>query len=178
MNSSINLVSGKNDEVEKEQKRLRIVRIIAALSLIFVALFSILIFVINFTLPLEAVKKNQQLELANIASMHQKLAKYTILSDRISSISDIISKRNNYDARINAIYSKIPGGISVDSLDVQLGEITLGVSGPSLLSVNDLINGLIDLKDKNKIIKNINIQGLTFRPTDGVYSLTARLAIP
>ena len=177
MNSSINLVSIKNDEVEKEERRLKIVRIIAAACLIIVALFSVLIFVINFTLPLEAVKKNQQLELSNISSMHQKLAKYVLLNDRISNISDLISKRKNYASLINSVYSKLPQGLSVEALDVETQQLSLGISGSSLLQLNDFINNLILLKDKDKIIKNINIQSLTFRPVDGTYLLTFKTTL-
>lgn len=177
MNSSINLVSSKNDELEKEHQRLKIVRIIAAACLIIVALFSVLIFVINFTLPLSAVKKNQQLELANISSMHKKLVTYQLLNDRINSISRLMSQRKNYADRINTIYSKLPKELAVDALEVDKGQISLTVSGTSLLKINDFINSLIELKDKNKIIQNVNIQGLSFDAIGGKYSLSAKAII-
>ena len=176
MSSSINLVSSKNDELEKEHRRLRLVRIIAVACLVIVALFSVLIFVVNFTLPLQEVKKNQQLELANISSMHKKLATYALVRERVASISDFLMQRKNYATAINEIYLKLPKELKVQSLEVDKGEVILTVSGDSLLKINDFIDGMIALKDnsKNKILKNIIIQSLSFQPTKGLYTLAIK----
>ena len=85
-------------------------------------------------------------------------------------------QRKNYATAINEIYLKLPKELKVQSLEVDKGEVILTVSGDSLLKINDFIDGMIALKDnsKNKILKNIIIQSLSFQPTKGLYTLAIK----
>ncbi len=171
MNSSINLVSNKNDQLEKEARRLGLVRIIALCCLLLVAAFSVIVFIVNFTLPLQAVKKDQQLQLTGIASMHKKLTEFSYVGDRIKNISDIVSKRKKLNDAINSIYEKIPVTSSMDALDVGSNSIGMTISDVSLLSLNQFIDSFIAYKDKNGSIKKVVIQSLTFLAQKGKYTL-------
>ena len=174
MISSINLVSNNNSQLEKELRRVTAMRIIAIVCLVSVALLSVLIFVINFTLPLQAVKAQQQTELISIGTMHKKLVKYVLLNDRVRNIADLTAKRKNIASLINTITGKLPKDLSVESLGMENGIITLGISGNSLLTMNQFIDDFIALKDKNKIIKSINIQSLSLNVLKGKYSLSVQ----
>ena len=55
MNGSINLVSPKNEQLEKEQNRLKSVRMLAFIVMFFVVVIAILAFVINLTLPISSI---------------------------------------------------------------------------------------------------------------------------
>ena len=172
--SSINLVSNKNSELERNLKRLRIVKIFAVISLVIVALTSVLVFFINFTLPISDVKQSQKEALNNITSLHTKLATYYLIKDRINNISNIISNRKSYVDATNTVFGKIPSGLSTDALDVDTGTMILTVSGSSLLPMNQFLDNLIALGQSGKVIKNINILSLILDTKSGKYSLTVQ----
>jgi hypothetical protein len=170
--SSINLVSAKTVGLEKELKRLKIFRIIAVAFLAVTLLLSILAFVLNVTLPIEAVKKQQQAAITGIALFNNKLTQYSLLSDRAKNISDIISKRQDYGLQVEEISGKIPADASVDTMNIVSGKITIVVSSTSLLSINKFIDDMVAFGAKEKIIKNVIIQGLTLNFDNGKYSLS------
>lgn len=177
MISSINLVSNNNNQLEKELRRIKAIRIIAVICLVSVALLSVLVFVVNYTLPLQAVRAQQQTELLSIGTMHKKLVTYTLLNDRVKNISDIIAKRTDAASLINTILGKLPTDLSVDSLAMENGTITLGISGSSLITMNQFIDSFIALKDNSKIINNISIQSLSLNVLEGKYSLMVQAGI-
>lgn len=170
--SSINLVVNRNDQLEKELKRLRIFRIIAIGSLIVVALISIIIFIINITLPIPAVRKDQQQTLSNISFLREKLVKSYLINNRIKNISDIMAKRKDYSKTFDQLLSKIPADLAIDAFEIEEGVITISISGNSLIPINDLINEVIKMGNEEKIIKNVAIEGLVLNAGIGRYILT------
>lgn len=177
MSSSINLVSSKNSELERNLKRLRFVKTFAVISLILVALTSVLVFIINLSLPISDVKKGQKDTLASIASLHSKQATFFLIKDRIVNISSILSKRKSYVDATNSVFGKLPSGLSADALDVETGTMLLTVSGNSLLPMNQFLDNLIVLGQSKKVIKNLNIQSLILNTRNGSYSLTIQADI-
>jgi hypothetical protein len=178
MSSSINLVSNKNVVLEKELERLRILRITALVSLVIVLSASILVFVLNLTLPLGSVKKDQQMTIVNISLQHKKLVTYTLISDRVKKLSSIISQRKNYVSQINEVLGKVPGDVSVGALEIQLGKMTMSVSATSLEPINKFIDDIVVLGNKGKVLKNIIIQGLSLDVGSGKYTLSMQANIP
>jgi hypothetical protein len=170
--SSINLVSAKTVGLEKELKRLKIFRIIAIAFLAVTLLLSVLAFVLNVTLPIETVKKQQQATITGISFFNKKLTQYTLLSDRVKNISDIISKRQDYQTQVKEISGKIPADATVETMDIVSGKITIVISSTSLLSMNKFIDDMVAFGAKGKIIKNVIIQGLTLNFDNGKYSLS------
>lgn len=172
MSESINLVSGKSYQLEKELKRLKIIRIAAITSLVFVSLISILLFIITVTLPISAVKKDQQQTLGNIGNLHKKLIKYSFINDRVKNIADIMKKRKNYSLISDSLLSKAPADLSIDAFSIESETVILTVSGVSLIPLNKFIDDLIILGDKGKIIKNVSIESLILNVDTGKYSLS------
>src|ERR1035437_3388565 len=103
MNNNINLISNQNAGLEKELRRLKRFRLISIICLIAVLLMSILVFVLNLTLPLDSVKKEQSATAANISLLHKKLVTYTLITDRVKNISNILSQRGDELPQLNAI---------------------------------------------------------------------------
>lgn len=178
MSSSINLVSTKNDQLEKELKRLRLFRIIAVISLILVASVSVIIFVINITLPIPAIKKNQEQALSGISLLREKLVKNFLINDRVRNISEIISKRKNYSSTLENLLSKVSADLSVDTFEVEGKIVSISISGDSLIPINNFLNNIIELGNKGKIIKNVLIESLTLNSTNGKYTLSMKADIP
>ena len=76
MSDSINLVSPKNEQLEKEQNRLRIARVVAFSVMFLVAAVAVLVFVVNLTLPINSIKRSEEVTLSNIAALHKKFVQY------------------------------------------------------------------------------------------------------
>jgi competence protein ComGC len=157
MNNNINLISNQNVELEKELRRLKKFRLISMICLIVVSLVSVLIFVLNLTLPLESVKKEQSATAANISLLHKKLVTYTLITDRVRNISNILSQRGNDIPQVNEILGKVPTDLSVDGLEIQTGQINISVSGTSLVPINKFIDDMISFGAKGKmpVVENI-----------------------
>ncbi len=170
MNSDINLISNKNTALEKELRRLRIVRVLAVISLFVVALIAIMIFILNVTLPFDSVRKDEQMTKAGLSLLQNKLYTYASINDRVNNISNIISQRDNYIPQINQVLSKVPADLSVGELSVVTGKMDMSVSGLSLVSINKFIDDIVALGNQGKVIKNIVIQGLSVDPS-GSYTL-------
>lgn len=172
MNETINLVENRSEQLEKEQKVLKITRIIAVSMLITIALISILAFIISSQIPLLALKQAEESTISEITALHNKLATYYLLKDRISNINLLLSKRKDYTKATGAIFSKISNDITITGLSIEEDSVTLDFSSNSLLSLNKLINDLIDLSNKKTLITNIKLQSLTLNAQSQSYSLT------
>jgi competence protein ComGC len=178
MNNNINLISNQNVELEKELRRLKRFRLISIICLIAVSLVSVLVFVLNLTLPLESVKKEQNTTAANISLLHKKLVTYTLITDRVKNISNILSQRGNYIPQVNEILGNVPTDLSVDGLEIQTGQVSISVSGTSLLPINKFIDDMVSLGVKGKVIKDIIVQGLSLDTNSGKYILGMKASIP
>nr|MBI5456074.1 hypothetical protein [Candidatus Levybacteria bacterium] len=172
MSNDINLVSSKTFQFEQELKRLKTLKIIAIGFLAMVALVSVLLFVAIFALPTSSVKKEQEQALSNISSLSEKFFKYSLIGDRLNSIAGIIKSRKNYSLLINTVLSKLPADLSVDTMTIDNGTFILIVSGGSLTPMDNFIEDVVILGNKENIIKNLSIQSLVVNTGSGKYTLT------
>lgn len=172
MNSDINLVSSKTQQVEAELKRIKALKIAAIGSLAVVGLISILLFIITVTLPVSSVKKNQEQTLSNISALHEKLTKYTLIDDRVNNIEGIINSRKDYTKLLNTLLDKLPPDLTVDSMIIDAGTFTFVVSGQSLTPIDNFIEDVRILGNKENIIKNLSIQSLIVNAGGAKYILT------
>ena len=171
MNESINLVENRNQQLEKEQKVLKFIRAIAVCLLVTIALISILAFIISSQIPLLAIKQDESSTMSQIAALHNKLATYYLIKNRISNISLLLNQRKDYTKVTSEIFSKISSDTSVDGLNLEKKAITLNVSSNSLLSINKLINDMIDLSDQKKLIANVKLESLSLNVQSQTYSI-------
>jgi len=177
MNNDINLISNQNVGLEKEQKRLKKFRLTSVTCLIAVLLVSVLIFLLNLTLPLQTVKDEQSATAASIATLHKKLVTYTLINDRIKNISNVISKRGNDIPQLNQILGKIPTDLTVGGLEIQAGQISITVFGTSLVPINKFIDDMVSFGAQGKVIKDLVIEGLSLDASSGQYTLNMKANI-
>src|SRR3989304_9543908 len=133
MNSDINLISNRSEKIEKERKALNSLRIIAGVCLFIVAAVSVGIFLINFTVPISAVKKQQEQTLSQISTLNKKFASYNLTKDRLKNISSLLTKRKNYGESLDKIYGKIPSNLAITEIRIEKGSLVMSVAGNSLL---------------------------------------------
>jgi hypothetical protein len=177
MSNDINLVSGKAYELEKELKRLKALRITAVVALVSVALISVLLFLITLLLPISSVKKDQEKTISSIALLKDKLAKYSLINDRVKNIAEITKQRKNYSTITNTLIEKVPTDLSVDILTIEDGVISISVGGVSLIPINEYINTVIDIGEKKQGISGLVVESLVLNNNTGKYILTLQADI-
>ncbi len=174
MSSDINLLSNINPDLLKRKKGLRIVRMVSALSLAFVAIASIIIFILNSTAPLFSIKKEQDLTLQKISLLKDRQAKIAIINNRILGITEIIKKRSSYYKVINTILERIPNEISIQSLRVDKKTLALTLTSNSLQPIQDFINNLISMAKKKELINTITLDSLTLSEKNSSYFVSIK----
>lgn len=177
MSNGINLVSSKSEAQDKEQKTLKLLKIFAVISLFSVALLSIVVFLINFTIPISAVKREQEETLAQISTLSKKHAIYNLTKDRLTNISKVLKIRKDYAKSLNVIFTKIPSPLVVTDIRVENDSLAMAVTGNSLLLINDVIESLIEFSNGKKIISDLVIESLVFNPQSGEYVLSIKANI-
>ena len=174
MSNSINLVSPKNSQLDKDQNRLRVARIVAFAVMVVVALIAVLVFVINLTLPINAIKNDEQITLSNISVFHAKLANYYLVEDRVNNLSNIIAQRKKLPDIADAILTTVPQDLAITTMQIDAKQVSFIVSGKSLVSMNKFIDDVTALDKSKKIIKNIVVQQLSADIKNGNYSISVQ----
>lgn len=171
MNSSINLVSNRNEAIERERKALLALRIIAVFLLSSIAIVSILAFIITTQIPLSKIKDEQTQTLANITSSSKKLSSYFLIKDKLTNISSLTSIRSDYIKPIDLIFSKIPESLRVDGLNIEEDLIEIEISGPSLQPMDEVIKSLVAVGTEGKIIKSVKLKSLDLNSQANRYTI-------
>lgn len=171
MNSGINLVSTHSEAIEREQKILLAIRLIAAILLISIALISILAFIITTQIPLDRIKSEQSQTLNQISAQSSKLSNYFLIKDRLSNVNSLLNSRVDYTQSINSIFSKIPEEMEVESMSIESKTIEMQMSSSSLQSIDQVINSLVEMGSEGKIIKSVKLDSITLNAGVGRYSL-------
>ncbi len=170
--NEINLAPGRSVEVENQFKQQKIVKILALCSIICVGLISIIFFAITLLLPINAVKNSQNQTLQGISQLHQRIVTVVLTQDRVHNIQILLNKRKDYPQIVNQFMTILPSDLTVTQMILDNGSLSITVTGASLMSMNDYINGLIDSVNKNSKISNFSIQSLVYNSDLSVYRLT------
>src|ERR1035437_451551 len=172
MNNDINLISNKDTAFLKAKNRLKQTRTIAIISLVIIALVSIVVFIINSQTSLTGIKNDENSTLQNISYLNKKAAKLAIINNRLKDISDILGKRKNYTNAINTLLQLMPPGLSTSTLELDKKDVALVVNSNSLLLIDKFLNSIIDLSAKKQVIGSVTIESLIVNPKTGNYSLS------
>jgi hypothetical protein len=172
MNNDINLISNKDTAFLKSKNRLKQTRTIAIISLVIIALVSIVVFIINSQTSLTGIKNDENSTLQNISYLNKKAAKLAIINNRLKDISDILGKRKNYTNTINTLLQLMPPGLSTSTLELDKKDVALAVNSNSLLLIDKFLNSIIDLSAKKQVIGSVTIESLVVNPKTGNYSLS------
>ncbi|HUD09329.1 MAG TPA: hypothetical protein VMR77_00785 [Patescibacteria group bacterium] len=177
MSDSINLVSPKNEQLEKEQNRLRIARVVAFSVMFLVAAVAVLVFVVNLTLPINSIKRSEEVTLSNIAALHKKFVQYYFVQDRINHLTNVIEKRNKVSDVVDAFLAITPDDLSIGSMQIDVKKFSLIMSGGSLVSMNKFIDDVTILSQKKNIIQNVVVQQLSLDVKNNKYSISIQADI-
>jgi len=174
MKTDINLASGILVESASKSKSLKILRIAAIFSIIFISAASVLLFLLINQISPSNIKKQEDKILFSIKFLHERQAKFAILNDKIADISKILNSRTNYESEMNSFLDKIPNDVSINSLEIDKTKVTITVSSNSLPSIDKMLNSYFEMVNRKRIIKSITIQSITSDPRSGNYNLSIK----
>lgn len=177
MNSSINLLQQKDDQLIKKQERLKILKLTAGISLAVVAFLSIIIFILNMQFSVTSIKNEQNSIINSISSLKDKSAKIVLVNDRIKGISEILKQRKDYSGLIEKVLVLVPSRAKITSFEISKDTLSMTVSSNSLLSINTYLNDMIKLSQDEKLIKSLAIKGITVNFKTGEYNLSINATV-
>src|SRR3972149_2272389 len=96
MNKSINLVSNRNEQMERELLILKIVRVVSVSLLITISVVAISAFILSTQISVAKIQEEENSTLSQISALHDKLTTYSLTKDRLTNIARIISTRRDY----------------------------------------------------------------------------------
>ena len=174
MKTDINLASGVSVESVSKNKALKILRISAIFSIIFITAISILLFFLINQISPEKVKKEENKILLSIKFLHEKQAKIAIVNSKVADISKILDSRINYESEMNSFLEKIPNDVSINSFEIDKSKVAITISSNSLSSIDKMLNSFFEMISKKQIIKSITIQSIFSDPKSGNYGLSIK----
>ena len=177
MGKDINLIAGKNEQQEKEKKRIKLFRGIAFLCLLVVLVLSVIIFIFNLSFSTDSIKKDQTSAINSIAALSKRSGRLMAIDERLNDISNILAKRKNYSQIISEILKKAPSDVKTTSIEVGKDGVSIYVSSASLVPLNDFLNNLLEMSINKQVISNLSLTGLTADEKTGKYSLSLKMTL-
>lgn len=174
MSNNINLIQGENKVNINRRNRTLVLKIISIVFLSSVALFSIVLLILNSRISVDSVKSQESDVLKKISLLSQRGAKFNLLNDRLRGIISILNSRKNYVSFLNAVISMVPQDASMTALTVDKDGVLLTVSSSSLLPINKFLTNIITASMEKHLVRNIVIEGLTVDKETGVYSISIK----
>jgi len=172
MNNSINLISNKNEQLERELRMLLLVRVIAVSMLITLAVVSIIAFIVSTQIPLSKIKQEQNNTLASISSLHSKLTSYYLIKDRINNINNFFNLRTDFSEILDLLFAQIGPDMKVDTIDIEKSQVRIRASGTSLVTINKSIDDIFVAAKGNKLISKVELTSLLLDAKLGRYYVT------
>ncbi len=178
MNEGINLLKGGKTKRFKEEKRLALFQIIAVVSLLFVAVFSALLFYLNANSPLTVVVKEENQQKKLMGQLQDTAAKIFITENRVKDIAVIIDKRELLDTVLGDIGQAVPENVDVKSLVMDGKNFSITISSFSLSTLDSMLTSLVSLADNKKIFTKITLEGLSIDPKENTYIVSLSGNLP
>lgn len=177
MNNGINLISSKKQNLETQEKIVKVFRRVAYGSLIAVAFVAIGLFLLNYYSPLPKVTAQEQQVTQALLAQKAKIAKLLLLRDRLQHVDAIFLQNTSLEKTLTTIVLNTPGDVNVDTLGVNGTAVTIVFTSGSLTSMNTFMNFLSDQIAKKSLFKKATISSLALDTKSGKYTLSVS-AVP
>lgn len=176
MSRGINLlVEEKKKTVHPLITKIIALRISAVGLLFLVSILSVILFLLIALSPIPQLRRQEQVAKDNLATFHPDIAKLQIINERATAIAGIMTKRTAFDKTIDFLQSKLPRGVSIETLTMSKKAIEVTVSSKSLNSLNAFINNLDASVEQKDTFSSVTLSSLSSEDTKDYYSLTLNL---
>lgn len=168
--NSINLLEDKKGSPQVAfVNKLRKLRFTAVGLLFLVATSSVMLFIFIALSPLPQLKNQEKLVVVTLSQYHTDMMKLLLIKERTTVIESILSKRRSYDQLLDAIQSRLPGGVEVRSLNIETGTLSLTVSSKSLDLLNTFTSNLANAVAEKKIFSQVILNNISVEERGGNY---------
>lgn len=174
MNTSINLLLHRDEELLREKKKFRILNFVIAASLIGVGLISLSIFLLTQAVNSSSVKKDEADILKKISQFENKQIKLFIVNNRVENIDKIIKAKKDLSKTASDLLAKIPENLLVDSFEVSDAMVIITGRSKSLFTIGEFINNLTDMVSKKEIIKSLTLNSLVLDGVGNSYTVSIK----
>ena len=170
MSVNINLISSTDNE-DPRKKRLRKLKNFSFILLFLVGFMSLMVFLINYRFSVNYVRV-QQADLIKKISIYDNTAlKIVLLNSRLNDISTLIDDRPKYNKIAAEIAKGLGSSINVKEIKIEDSGISISVSSPSLLSLNEFLNNIFRVKE-SKLITSVNLESLSIESSAYVIEIS------
>lgn len=152
MNNGINLATDKRSIKSTSiiKDRLKVLRISSMAMLFIVGAGSVIISILIVFSPLSQLRRDEEKIKTQLSVFQPDIYKLAFINERGDSIRKVISQRPMYDKKIEAIESKLPADVSLETLTINNKTYTLKFSSNNLASLDGLLNNLVGATGKGK----------------------------
>ena len=169
MNNDINLIN------QREQQADIYKRMFLATALLFGVIFALALILTLYSLFLKAREASLSEDVVSartrIAGYGEVKQKILIVSERVDSARNIISKRNSLETKTSQILAKIPDIFSVDAIKAESDVVTVELGSSNLLAFDDLLETRLPALAKDESLNLKRIESSSFTRS-GNYQLT------
>ena len=170
MSVNINLISSTDNE-DPRKKRLRKLKNFSFILLFLVGFMSLMVFLIDYRFSVNYVR-GQQADLIKKISIYDNTAlKIILLNSRLNEISTLLDDRPKYNKIATEIAKGLGSSINVKEIKIADSGISISVSSPSLLSLNEFLNNILRIKEA-KLIKSVNLESLSIESSAYVIEIS------
>ena len=170
MSVNINLISSTDNE-DPRKKRLRKLKNFSFILLFLVGFMSLMVFLIDYRFSVNYVRV-QQADLIKKISIYDNTAlKIVLLNSRLNDISTLIDDRPKYNKIAAEIAKGLGSSINVKEIKIEDSGISISVSSPSLLSLNEFLNNILRIREA-KLIKSVNLESLSIESSAYVIEIS------
>ena len=170
MSVNINLISSTDNE-DPRKKRLRKLKNFSFILLFLVGFMSLMVFLIDYRFSVNYVR-SQQADLIKKISIYDNTAlKIVLLNSRLNDISTLIDDRPKYNKIAAEIAKGLGSSINVKEIKIEDSGISISVSSPSLLSLNEFLNNILRIREA-KLIKSVNLESLSIESSAYVIEIS------
>lgn len=174
MSKEINLLPRKNTGILEKESTVFLARIIAILSVIFVASSFVTVFFLQKNYSLSALQDEQQAVQTKLDTLTAKAKKILTLTDRTRDIQTILQTRGDLTVKVDAIQQKLPKTVTLDSFSVSQKDVSLTATSQSLTSLQDFLNALSTMVSQKEILQKLTIDSVSANVTTGVYTVNVK----
>lgn len=172
MNKEINLIYKQQKDLIKKEQQVRLANLLAIMSLAVVVITSAVLFIINRTSSLPAILQQEKVATQNLSFLQKRVGNLLLVKSRLHDIDTIIKSQDNLDSTLQKLEEGLPTNVTVESLSITKTHITLTVSSPSLVSINQFLDFLISESGKKELVKKVTVNSLLADTKLGKYTLS------
>jgi hypothetical protein len=174
MSTNINLLVHADGETLEQNKRKKLLNIIAFSLLLGVGLISFGVMMLTQAINIKSIKNEQQSILRKISKNQSKQAKLYIANNRVENIEKIMEVREIVSKVTNGLLEKIPSELVIDNFEIGEKSVVIMGTSKSLLVVGEFIDKLTDMVRKKDIIKSLTLTSLALDLGSGSYKISVK----